>query len=62
MNVFKIGGGTSTTAESTGIGDRRDYGIHWCCFRRAMSSAPNPGGWQSNQPDGPCSDLHTAGL
>ena len=27
----------------------RDYGIHWTLFRQAMSSAPNPGGWQSNQ-------------
>ena len=36
------------TANLTGS-NGRDYGIHWTLFRQAMSSAPNPGGWQSNQ-------------
>lgn len=36
------------TANLTGS-DGRDYGIHWTLFRQAMSAAPNPGGWQSNQ-------------
>ena len=36
---------TANLTDSNG----RDYGIHWTLFRQAMSSAPNPGGWQSNQ-------------
>ena len=36
------------TANLTGS-DGQDYGIHWTLFRQAMNSAPNPGGWQSNQ-------------